>query len=383
MKNFLLFFTKRSVLYFIFACLFYLFFLVVGFNVVNYFSPENSKSLENILTISGVIFTGVLAFIKERENEQGTKLYEKKIQLFKDFFQKLNTTINDNTITTSNKEKDGVTDEFKDSLFMLAELRVYISHSSCEKIILALNEIISILKAKNDQPAEPFDYTGLGQILFSISNVLKEELDILIDNSDNYTLDFKFKGNVENQLGEMTARLTEFNQNQSVVNNNSTQKGKWHVNVGEEPGVNQEDQYRCWTDMETFGFWSAGGAKRYVDGVKKLTNGDTVYAYISGKGYVGKGIVLDKAKKVDIFFKENSIATSKLVSKLFREHLEDTNFEDFHSVDIGEYAVKVKWELTKDGKPFYDSDLKISPLTICLMNPDNLKKLQEEFPDNA
>ena len=72
-----------------------------------------------------------------------------------------------------------------------------------------------------------------------------------------------------------------------------------------------------------------------------------------------------------------------MVSKLFREHLEDTNFEDFHSVDIGEYAVKVKWELTKDGKPFYDSDLKISPLTICLMNPKNLEKLKTVFSDNA
>ena len=106
MKNFLLFFTKKSVLYFIFACLFYLLFLVVGFNVVNYFSPENSKSLENIITISGVIFTGVLAFITEREKEKGTKLYEKKIELFKDFFQKLNTIINDDRITASRKEKE-------------------------------------------------------------------------------------------------------------------------------------------------------------------------------------------------------------------------------------------------------------------------------------
>ncbi|MBK9564149.1 MAG: hypothetical protein IPO37_02780 [Saprospiraceae bacterium] len=98
------FFTKKSVQYFIFACLFYLLFLVVGFTVINYFSPENSKSLESIITIAGVIFTGVLAFITERQKEQGTKLYEKKIQLFKDFFQKLNTIINDNRITASRKE---------------------------------------------------------------------------------------------------------------------------------------------------------------------------------------------------------------------------------------------------------------------------------------
>jgi hypothetical protein len=244
MKKFLLFFTKRSVRYFIFACLFYLLFLVVGFNVVNYFSPENSKSLENIITISGVIFTGVLAFITEREKEQGTKLYEKKIQLFKDFFQKLNTLINDNRITTSSKEKEEVTDEFKDLLFMLAELRVYINHVSCEKIISALNDIISILKVKNHKPEESLDYTVLGKTLFSISNILKEELDILIDNLDTYSLDFKIKANpIQDQLGEMTRRISEFNQNEDT--DGLSQKGKWHVNVGEEPGVKSENQYRC------------------------------------------------------------------------------------------------------------------------------------------
>ncbi|MBK9564148.1 MAG: hypothetical protein IPO37_02775 [Saprospiraceae bacterium] len=78
---------------------------------------------------------------------------------------------------------------------MLAELRVYISHESCEKIISALNDIISILKIKNNKPKESLDYTGLGKTLFSLSNVLKKELDILIDNSDKYSLDFKIQAN--------------------------------------------------------------------------------------------------------------------------------------------------------------------------------------------
>ena len=389
MKNFLLFFTKKSVLYFIFACLFYLLFLVVGFNVVNYFSPENSKSLENIITISGVIFTGVLAFITEREKEKGTKLYEKKIELFKDFFQKLNTIINDDRITASRKEKEKeVTDEFKDLLFMLAELRVYISHESCEKIISFLNAIISILKSKNNQSEELFDYTGLGKELFSISNVLKEELDILIDNSDTYTLDFKIKGNAgESQLEEMTTQLTEFNKADSADNKNLSEIKKWHVNVGEAPKVKPENQYRCWEDMQTFGFWSAGGAKRYADGVKKLTIGKIIYAYISGQGYVAKGLVDSEPMLIGKFFEQNEIKeklkTVSIKSKLFKSHLENKTFEEFHNSEIGEYAVKVKWQEPKHGKPFYDSDLKISPLTICVMNSDNLKKLQEEFPDNA
>ncbi|MBK9564147.1 MAG: hypothetical protein IPO37_02770 [Saprospiraceae bacterium] len=108
-----------------------------------------------------------------------------------------------------------------------------------------------------------------------------------------------------------------------------------------------ENQYRCWDDMKKFGFWSAGGGKRYVDGTKKLEEGDTIYAYISGKGYVGKGTVRGKAKIVDEFFKENNIVTSQLISKLFKEHIEDKNFEDFHNEDIGEYAVKVEWVLKR------------------------------------
>lgn len=61
-------------------------------------------------------------------------------------------------------------------------------------------------------------------------------------------------------------------------------------NIGEKAGSG----YR-WDDCRKYNFICAGGAKRYRNLMQELKIGDIIYAYVSGKGYVGIGTVMQKA----------------------------------------------------------------------------------------
>lgn len=60
--------------------------------------------------------------------------------------------------------------------------------------------------------------------------------------------------------------------------------GFWYVNLGSEHD-------RSWSDRRKYGFVSAGGGEKYSDKLKKLKQGDRLFAYIKGEGYVGYGEV--------------------------------------------------------------------------------------------
>ena len=70
--------------------------------------------------------------------------------------------------------------------------------------------------------------------------------------------------------------------------------GDWFVNVGE--GDN-----RTWKDCVEYGFISAGQGAVYSNALKNLKVGSTVYAYISGLGYVGQGKVTQRAVPIKNF----------------------------------------------------------------------------------
>ncbi|WP_228024803.1 hypothetical protein [cf. Phormidesmis sp. LEGE 11477] len=69
----------------------------------------------------------------------------------------------------------------------------------------------------------------------------------------------------------------------------------WFVNVGEHRG------HLKWEDCVRYGCISAGGGARYRRALQKLKLGDTVYAYITGSGYVGAGKVSSIAVPIDKF----------------------------------------------------------------------------------
>jgi len=67
--------------------------------------------------------------------------------------------------------------------------------------------------------------------------------------------------------------------------------GFWFVNAGDGP-------HRSWNDNVKYGFIGAGHGPKYSGPLKKLKEGDRIFGYIKGEGYVGYGIVREPAKMI-------------------------------------------------------------------------------------
>ena len=112
--------------------------------------------------------------------------------------------------------------------------------------------------------------------------------------------------------------------------------GFWFVNVGEGP-------HRNWDDNVKYRYIGAGQGPRYSDPLKKLKEGDTIFAYMKGLGYVGFGIVREQAKMVkDFFIDENGkiLLDVPLVAPNVTENCDDPK--------LSEWAVGVDWKKTFD-----------------------------------
>jgi hypothetical protein len=104
-----------------------------------------------------------------------------------------------------------------------------------------------------------------------------------------------------------------------------TGSGVWYVNVGD----------RSWDDSRRLGFWSAGGGRRYRAAVERLTEGDQIYAYASGCGYVGAGIVTGRAERIEAFLGDRTD-----IDDVTRAYVRDSLVQ---KDDDAEYAVSVQW----------------------------------------
>jgi len=102
----------------------------------------------------------------------------------------------------------------------------------------------------------------------------------------------------------------------------------YYINVG-------EGRHRNWDDCKRYGFMSAGQGIRFSDLLRTLEQGDIIVAYLKGCGFVGIGIIREKAVRVDDFrFKGKGIRELKLVEPFI---------VDNHENEKSEYLVKVDW----------------------------------------
>lgn len=110
--------------------------------------------------------------------------------------------------------------------------------------------------------------------------------------------------------------------------------GYWFVNVG-------EGQHRNWDDNRKYGFLSAGQAPWYSKAMKRLSEGDLVFAYMKGLGYVGYGKVNQQAKPIREFrVGDDQIPILDLELKA---EVPDENME---SLENSEWLVGIDWVKT-------------------------------------
>lgn len=144
----------------------------------------------------------------------------------------------------------------------------------------------------------------------------------------------------------------------------------YYINVGEGPTRN-------WDDCKRYEFLSAGGGRVYSDPIKGLEPGDIVVAYLKRFGFVGIGIVKEKAVTVDRFqFKGQFLKDLRLTQSGMFLRLGDN--------EKVEYVVRVKWIRAVDreyAKWKSNSGLFTSQLVRASLQgqPKTIEYLEKEF----
>jgi hypothetical protein len=107
------------------------------------------------------------------------------------------------------------------------------------------------------------------------------------------------------------------------------QSGVYYYNVGEGP-------HRNWDDYKRVGFISAGQGIRWRDAMLGFQKGDVVAAYLKNSGFVGIGVLTDRAKPI----REVTIKGKPLLSHNLICHSMADNAE---SDELCEYVAPVQW----------------------------------------
>ena len=166
---------------------------------------------------------------------------------------------------------------------------------------------------------------GLEPIIKVVARDLTEDEAYLIEK----TLIWKLGRNLTNiSSGHFADKFRPHNTLHLDLQGFDYDHGIFFVNVGEGP-------HRCWEDCKKYGFLSAGQGKVYSDPMKTLNINDIVVAYLNGKGYVGIGKVMDKAKRPTDF-----VVNGKPLKSY---PLKEPNIFENCDNEKSEYLVKVQW----------------------------------------
>ncbi len=151
----------------------------------------------------------------------------------------------------------------------------------------------------------------------------------------------------------------------------------WHLNVGG----------RSLGDMLRFGFWEAGGGRRYRAIVERLAVGDRVYLYRNGAGYVAAGVVVGaEAERIEAFVENAGITVDETTQRYARRQVADILPA---SEDEAEYVRSIEWRWRRpDGAPVRLRDFIpgwIAPIIAgCrLRQPEVQTNLAREFGIDA
>lgn len=110
------------------------------------------------------------------------------------------------------------------------------------------------------------------------------------------------------------------------------QNGIYYYNVGEAA----HHEHRNWKDYVKYGFISAGQGKRWRDAMLGFQNGDAIAAYITGRGFVGVGTIVQPARRIrDVEINGKRLLDLDLAARTLNSNSDDPV--------NSEYVALVKW----------------------------------------
>lgn len=119
--------------------------------------------------------------------------------------------------------------------------------------------------------------------------------------------------------------------------------GYYYVNTGHDIGV------RSWEDMREYGFLAAGRGRYYSKRLEQLEEGDKIYAYQKGSGYMGDGRVKSQAVMAKDFVLDDGRKLTEV------DLQEPAILENIDDSELADYVVGVEWIKTlpvNEGKTF-------------------------------
>lgn len=144
--------------------------------------------------------------------------------------------------------------------------------------------------------------------------------------------------------------------------------GNYYVNAG-------HDEVRDWEDMQKYGFVAAGYGRFYSGRLDQLSEGDPIYVYQKGAGYIGHGIVTSPA------------VMSKDFVTIDGQRLKDLDLKqpkilhDQDDVENSDYLVGVEWKksLPISQAKWLDGGFANQNVVCKLRHPATLEFLTREF----
>ena len=158
-------------------------------------------------------------------------------------------------------------------------------------------------------------------------------------------------------------------QERAVSHKQAPWSGFYFVNVG-------EGEHHNWDDCREHGFLAAGHGLKYSRPVRKLKEGDLVFAYMKGRGYVGLGKVTKPAVMVQDFI------VDRLGKKLLEAPLRQPKLSEFAGdTELSEWAVGVDWQKTfsRDDAKWFKEGFANQNIVCKLRDPDTVAFLKREF----
>ncbi len=176
---------------------------------------------------------------------------------------------------------------------------------------------------------------GLKPIIKVIARQLTEHDALLIEK----TLIWKLGRNLTNvSSGHFADKFRPHNTLYTDLYGFDYQNGIYFFNVDERHGRN-------WSDCKKYGYLSAGGFREiFKKQIQSFNEGDVVVSYVSRKGYVGVGIITERAVPAKEFrFRGKRLSELNLVSKKKMT----TNISN---PNTSEHLVRVDWKVTCETK---------------------------------
>jgi hypothetical protein len=160
----------------------------------------------------------------------------------------------------------------------------------------------------------------------------------------------------------------------SVAKTKVPWKGYFDVNAGEWPN------YRNWEDMRNHGFIAAGRGRRFSNQLSRLSQGDKIFVYQAGAGYVGYGVVSStEPVTAKDFITEDGRSLDDL--RLDGRLKEPGILEYRDDPELSDYLVSVKWKKTfPKSEPERLEGGFANPAIVCkLRDPRTLDFLEKTF----